>query len=96
MVILVDKGILFWVSIKDGLGVIMDPDLDNIPGGTESLLGKPDSSKFKNDITSLLGLDSLKINELLLCVEHPGHIETITRKCVSVEVRLVGSLDDPL
>src|SRR6056300_1858886 len=72
--LILDKSISFWVSVKVGLGVIMNPDLDNIPGGAEGLLGKPNSSEFEDDITGLIGLDSVEIDRLLLCVEHPGRI----------------------
>ena len=76
MVILVDKGIFFWVSID--YGVIMDLDLDNIPCGTESLFGKPKSCKLEDDITRFAGLETLKINEFLLCIEYLGNIKVIT------------------
>src|SRR6056300_1494335 len=70
VIFVIGKGVFVWVCIKVGLGVIMYPDLDNIPSRAESLLGKPETSKFENDITSLLGLDIFEIHHLLLCVEY--------------------------
>src|SRR5210317_524995 len=64
--LILDKSIPVWVSVEDGLGVIVNPDLDNIPSGPESLLSKPDSGEFEDDIAGLVGLDNIEINGLLL------------------------------
>ena len=91
MVILVDKSVFLWVSVEDR--IIMDPDLNNIPCGTECLLGKPETGKFENDITNLSRLDGVKVDALLLCVEDLGRLETITRHRGTIETRRVGTLD---
>src|SRR6056300_1069286 len=93
--ILIDECVLVWVSFDDR--VIMDPDLDNIPSRTESLLGKPETGKFENDITSLPGLDSFEIHHLLLCVEYLGHlIETVTCHMCILQAGGVRTPDDIL
>jgi hypothetical protein len=76
LVILVDKSIFrLGISVKDWVWV--NPDLDNIPRRTESLLGKPKTGKFENDITSLLRLDRVSKSILLLCIEDLGNLDTL-------------------
>src|SRR6056300_383483 len=72
----------------------MDPDLDNIPGRSKCLLRKPKSGKLKNDITGFTGLNSLKIDGLLLHVEHLGRIDTISDHLTILDAGGIGTTDD--
>src|SRR6056300_1740686 len=75
LLLIVNESISFWISIEDWVWV--NPDLDNIPRRAERFLGKPEAGKLKDDITSLTGLDSFKVNPLLLGVENLGNLNTL-------------------
>ena len=89
---LIDNCISVWVYIENWIG--MNLDLDNIPRRTESLLGEPKSGKFENDIAHFTGLYRLKVDDLLLCIEHLGRLDTIACELTINYTGGVGTLDD--
>src|SRR5210317_1972768 len=91
---LVDECVFFWVCVNDG--VIMNPDLDNIPSGTISLLGEPETGKFDDDITRLTWLNHLKVDLLLLCIEHLGHLNAVGGHLTILDTRGIGTLHNIL
>src|SRR5210317_58352 len=88
------EGVLFWVDFK--IWFVKNLDLNHVPRCTKCLLGKPDTSKFKNDITLLTLFHNLGIDEFLITVKNFGNSDTFACKLVVCNTWSICGINDTI